>query len=375
MNFDFLKNTPEMKDLFTYCSETEKLVFSYPDSSIITARKSMEYIVKLVYGSSMNKDISGLTTFDIICDKNFIEFLDDNELVNAIHFIRKIGNQCVHGTSFDKETATDVLEKLHYVVGTICLYTGIIDSFDDFDMNCLGKAPVHTFSDTKFEVSEQLVKMFSQRFTSVRHLSELKKIIDVHKSTRKMNQDIVSGKAVSGLDSGNNTRTAFQIVAEWLETQKEFSEIYVDYSRYIISAKVNNNNINIAVKSGCPTLAFKNPDDSWNILCGIDYVIYAPDMKPGTPIFEQLRVFSAEEFYKMWDHLGLIRKKVSKPASARLEAMYGKGFKTDVNLHADSMAVQSFSNSNKKRTALQNEIINYPTLSQNGIQKITEKIK
>lgn len=375
MNFDFLKNCTEMTTLYTYCSESERFVYSYPDISITSARKSMEYMVKLIYGSAVQNDITGLTVFDMLRDYDFIDYIDNKPLVDSIHYIRKIGNQCVHGTSFESESAIEVLEKLHYVAGTVCVLLGVIDSFEEFDRNMLTQTTdtVTNINDAEPEVSEQLIGMFSHRLSSVRRFSELeKKIIDVHKNTSKMKKDIKTGKFSSGTDSGNNTKAAFRLVAEWLEDQDEVSETAVDYIRCIISAKINGNVFNIAVKSGCPALAFKKADDTWDILGGIDYVFYATDFKADIPVIDQLRVFKSDEFYKMWEDLGLIRKKVSRGTSDRLKAIYGDDFKTDINLHADSITVQYFTNSNKKHTALRNVIVNYPVLSENGLEKFFE---
>ncbi|MBR3817927.1 MAG: hypothetical protein IKJ41_02160 [Clostridia bacterium] len=373
MNFDFLKNYPEMNTLYTYCSESERFVYSYPDISITSARKSMEYIVKLVYGSAVQSDITGLTVFDMLRDYDFIDYLDNKPLVDAIHFIRKIGNQCVHGTSFESESSIEVLERLHFVAGTVCVLLGVINSFEEFDRNMLTQTTDTTtnISDAEPEVSEQLIGKFAHRLSSVRRVSELKKeIIDVHKNTKTMNKNIRTGKVSSGTDSGNNTRTAFQLVAEWLDDRDEILEIAVDNIRCIISAKINGKVINVAVKSGCPALAFKKADDTWDALGGIDYVLYATDFKSNIPVLDQLRVFKSDEFYKMWEDLGLIRKKVSRGESDRLKAIYGDDFKTDINLHADSITVQCFTNSNKKYTALQNVIVNYPILTENGFKKI-----
>lgn len=371
MNFDFLKNYPEMNTLYTYCSESERFVYSYPDISITSARKSMEYIVKLVYGSAVQSDITGLTVFDMLRDYDFIDYLDNKPLVDAIHFIRKIGNQCVHGTSFESESSIEVLERLHFVAGTVCVLLGVINSFEEFDRNMLTQTTdtATNISDAEPEVSEQLIGKFAHRLSSVRHFSELRRIVDVHKNTKTMNRDIMSGKVSSGTDTGGNTKTAFHLVAEWFEDRDEVEEIAVDYTRCILSAKINGKVINVAVKSGCPALAFKKADDTWEILGGIDYVLYATDIKPDVYVFDQLRVFKADEFYKMWEDLGLIRKKVSRGAGNRLKAIYGENFITDINLHADSMTVQCFTNSNKKNTALQKEIMNYPVLSENGFKK------
>lgn len=375
MNFDFLKNIPEMNDLHTLCSESEKLALSYPNASIISARKSMEYIVKLVYGSVLQCDITGLTVFDMLRDYDFIDYLNNKNLVDSIHYIRKTGNLCVHESSLDAETAIQVLEKLHYVAGNISIILGLIDSFNEFDSGLLSTISEDTSSATNTipDVSTHLIGLFANRLSPIRHNSSHTKVIDVHKSTKEMNKAISSGKAVCGTDTGNNTRTSFQLVAEWLESHKEVEEIAVDYIRCIISAKINGKILNIAVKSGCPALAFKNPDDSWNILGGIDYVVYATDIKADRSVLEQLRVFEANEFYTMWENLGLIRKKVSRGASDRLSAIHGKDFKTDINLHADSMSVQSFKNSNKKNNALQGVIINFPLLAENGFEKFLQK--
>lgn len=174
-------------------------------------------------------------------------------------------------------------------------------------------------------------------------------------------------------DSGSNTKNTFRIITKLFEEKSEFSIIRIDYTKCVISLKLNDNIINIAVKSGSPALAFKNLDGSWRILEGIDFVLYAPILISDEPVFDQLHVFDAKEFYQMWENLRLTRKKVSRGECARLEAIHGKGFRTDINLHADSITVQSFANSNKKLTALQNEIANYPTVSQDGLRKITEK--
>lgn len=377
MNFDFLKNSPEMNTLYELCTESEMLALSYPNASIASSRKSMEYIVKLVYGSVLQCDITGLNVFDMLRDYDFIDYLNNKPLVDAIHFIRKIGNQCVHESSFDSKTATLVLEKLHYVVGNISILLKLIDSFDKFDSDLLITTSTDTLSATatQSDVSTHLIGLFAHRLSSLRHHTSPAKIIDVHQNTKKMNRAISSGKATSGTDTGNNTRTSFQLVAEWLENKDEVEEIAVDYIRCILSAKINGKIFNIAVKSGCPALAFRNDDNSWNILGGIDYVFYATDIKSDSSVLEQLRVFESGEFYNMWESLGLIRRKVSRAASSRLESLYGKGFKTDINLHADSMSVQSFTNSNKKNAALQSVIVNFPLISENGFEKILQKMQ
>ena len=48
MNFDFLKPIESMKQFSDLCINAEILVLDFPVQSVITSRKAMEYIVKLL---------------------------------------------------------------------------------------------------------------------------------------------------------------------------------------------------------------------------------------------------------------------------------------------------------------------------------------
>lgn len=96
MNFSFLENQQELSALRAYCNECECFVRSRADISITAARKAMEYMVKLLYGTHISLDIQGLTLFDMLSDYDFRDYIADQNLMNAIHHIRKKGNQAVH---------------------------------------------------------------------------------------------------------------------------------------------------------------------------------------------------------------------------------------------------------------------------------------
>ena len=51
MNFDFLKPIESMKQFCDLCVNAEILVLDFPVQSVITSRKAMEYIVRLLYAS------------------------------------------------------------------------------------------------------------------------------------------------------------------------------------------------------------------------------------------------------------------------------------------------------------------------------------
>ena len=68
MNFSFLEPIKELAPFYSYCQEAESFALSHPDISITASRKAMEYMVKLLYGSAISRDIAGLTTFDMLAD-------------------------------------------------------------------------------------------------------------------------------------------------------------------------------------------------------------------------------------------------------------------------------------------------------------------
>ena len=113
MNFTYLQNNSDLSVLFSCCKECEEFARNHPNISITAARKTVEYIVKLLYGTKINSDIRGLSLYEMLSDYDFREYLDDKTLLDAIHFIRRKGNQAVHEGNMNYDEAMEVLEKLH----------------------------------------------------------------------------------------------------------------------------------------------------------------------------------------------------------------------------------------------------------------------
>ena len=77
MNFDFLKPIESMKQFCDLCVNAEILVLDFPVQSVITSRKAMEYIVRLLYSASIDEDIRGLNINALLNDKRFVNYMDD----------------------------------------------------------------------------------------------------------------------------------------------------------------------------------------------------------------------------------------------------------------------------------------------------------
>ncbi|MBR6007129.1 MAG: DEAD/DEAH box helicase family protein, partial [Clostridia bacterium] len=139
MNFDFLTPFPDMKKLCAYCTEAEEFALSKPNISATSARKAMEFIVKLIY-SSVTGENEMPTVFEMVTDPRFIGYVNNQTLINSIHYIRKMGNIAVHEGEITREESLKILEELHFLVGEFMILLGLISDYPEFVKP--GSAPV-----------------------------------------------------------------------------------------------------------------------------------------------------------------------------------------------------------------------------------------
>lgn len=165
MNFAYLKNAPDFAQLYTYCCEAEEFALSKPNISVTSARKAMEFIVKMIY-SAVGGDIQGKTVFEMSTDYAFTSYLNDQILLNSIHFIRKMGNVAVHDGTLTSDEALKVLEELHFLVGEICMLWQLIPDYPEFVKPTL-QAPVQPepteSPKAKVEVAPELCARYAER--------------------------------------------------------------------------------------------------------------------------------------------------------------------------------------------------------------------
>ena len=164
MNFDFLKDVPQLKYVYENCSNAEKLAMTMPVQSVFTSRKSAELLAKFIYLASHNEKMETMNFVDILGDPTFRDFIRDREVMKAFHAIRKNGNRAVH--SDDEETsedAIDVLEDLHFVTGETACMLGLIDGYPSFDYS------IESHPEAKYveeqEIEKKVQEMFSQYVT------------------------------------------------------------------------------------------------------------------------------------------------------------------------------------------------------------------
>lgn len=172
MNFTYLSSYPQLNKLHEYCTEAEEFAISRPSISVISARKAMEFIVKMIYSSVIGQAY-GCTVFDMMTDVSFIEHINSPILINSMHFIRKMGNAAAHGDSITQQDSLDVLKELHFVVGEFAIQIGLENDYPEYVSPLDAPVKDHTSAvstdskeDTlkeKVVVSDALVAEFAPR--------------------------------------------------------------------------------------------------------------------------------------------------------------------------------------------------------------------
>ena len=168
MNFDYMKNAPDFAQLYTYCCEAEEFALVKPNISVTSARKAMEYVVKLLYGAAIDS-IQGKTVFEMATDYRFIQYVNDQILLNSIHYIRKMGNVAVHEGVLSVDEALKVLEKLHFLVGEICILMQVAPDYPEFvkptaqDIPVSAPKPEPAVQVIKVEVAPELCAVYAKK--------------------------------------------------------------------------------------------------------------------------------------------------------------------------------------------------------------------
>ena len=367
MNFTYLENQKDFSTLLTYCNECESFACSSADISITAARKAMEYMVKLLYGTHITSDIRGLTLFDMLSDYDFVDYIDNRTLLDSIHQIRRKGNQAVHEGNMSVQDAMTVLEKLHYVTGEVCIKLGLIESYPAFNPNIEKKAidPISTTDEP--EVDEALLQRISslmrRRMKSAACANATNKIVDVHVNPKEDAKNISQRKISIGTDSGANGKVAHQYLAGYLaDTLPDVQILMENVKSELILIKDKKETV-LTIKTGCTNLGTKDYDGNWQLLPGVDYVLYSPDVVQEHPLEKQFHLFSRDAFIAFWEDLGLLRFKVSTAMRKRIASQLGPDEKITTDKYADVISIQSFTNSGRKYPLVKQKLTEHPLLS------------
>ncbi|MGD9813578.1 MAG: DEAD/DEAH box helicase family protein, partial [Bacilli bacterium] len=163
MNFDYLKSVDSLNDLHIFCSDAESLVLSRPDLSATQSRKALEYLVKLVYQLRNEVIPVRSSLFELVSSEDFTNFINDVSMLNALHYIRKVGNIAIHEGEVSQKEAIVALKQLHIFAGELLLKLDLVKSYPLFDETLLVKKIEATPSIKDINVDADLVKNLKTR--------------------------------------------------------------------------------------------------------------------------------------------------------------------------------------------------------------------
>ena len=138
-NFDYLSKIRDMQTLHQHCSDAEKFQLVAPEKSVVSARKALEFWAKLVYYTNGWDIPQHAGLMELISDADFVEYVDDAQVMNDIHFIRRIGNQGAHGQSINRKESLHCVASLYAIIGEWLTVLGEVRDLPPFDMTLVPK--------------------------------------------------------------------------------------------------------------------------------------------------------------------------------------------------------------------------------------------
>ncbi|MBP5689142.1 MAG: DEAD/DEAH box helicase family protein [Muribaculaceae bacterium] len=139
-NFDYLQELG-LNDLHKFCSAAEELQVSNPELSAVSARKALEYIVRALYLMKNIEIPERASLFELVDGEVFREFVGDDRVMMAVHYVRKVGNNGAHGPAVTRRESFFSLLNIYNVVGAILHKLRVIKEIVPFDRNLIPNSP------------------------------------------------------------------------------------------------------------------------------------------------------------------------------------------------------------------------------------------
>lgn len=147
-NFNILKDVKGLGSVYRHCATAEDFQATNPMISAHSARLALETMVKTIYRLKDWATKERPTLLELTTDERFRSFVDSEEMMKRIHYIRKIGNNASHvggdaGYVSRRESFFAVLN-LYYFVGSFALAWELIPNLPPFDKSLLEQKESHS---------------------------------------------------------------------------------------------------------------------------------------------------------------------------------------------------------------------------------------
>ena len=142
-NFDYIKELG-LDALHRFCSAAEENQLCNPDISAINARRALEYIVRALYEVKGIEIGERTSLFELVEGDPFRDFIGDDRVMMAVHYVRKVGNNGAHAANVTKRESFFSLLNIYNVVGAILLKLRVVNEVKPFDGNLVPKVVEHS---------------------------------------------------------------------------------------------------------------------------------------------------------------------------------------------------------------------------------------
>lgn len=142
LNFDYLKDIPELAPLYRYCDSAERHQIDDPEISAINARRALEWMARAIYKMKGVEIGERWSLFQIVDSDTFQEFVGDDRLMMAVHYIRKIGNAGAHDNHVSKKESFFALLNLYNFIGAVLLKLRVLATLRPFDKTLIPNSSI-----------------------------------------------------------------------------------------------------------------------------------------------------------------------------------------------------------------------------------------
>ena len=142
-NFDYIKDLG-LDALHRFCSAAEENQLCNPDICAINARRALEYIVRALYEMKGIEIGERTSLFELVEGDPFRDFIGDERVMMAVHYVRKVGNNGAHAANVTKREAFFSLLNIYNIVGAILVKLRVVEEVKPFDGNLVPKVVEHS---------------------------------------------------------------------------------------------------------------------------------------------------------------------------------------------------------------------------------------
>ena len=140
-NFDYLKEIEQLRDLYIFCQAAESTVNTDKDGCALNCRKALEWMVKTIYTLKNIQIPERANLYELMTGDPFTTFVNDERLMMAAHYIRKVGNLAAHDGGVTGGQAYFCVLNLYNFIGGVLLKLRVLATLAPFDRELLNNPP------------------------------------------------------------------------------------------------------------------------------------------------------------------------------------------------------------------------------------------